>query len=709
MRHCLFLSAGLSALACSSAALAQTPAEAVATENVGPAPSRSDSYDAAYFASYAPRSALDMVRRLPGFTLDLGNTELRGFSGAAGNVVIDGQRPSSKSENLEAVLARIPASRVTRIEVGPGDLVGAQYAGKAQVANVILGAGGAGLEGTTTASARRLYTGKIVPDASASLELSRGPSTFNLSAGFGHSVQINRGPDHVTDELSGELLERRFKDNFYYNYDPFISGSWALEQAPNRAIRFNLRWQPSKFDLRQNNRAEPVGGVPHDDNLFQHYRTPIFEVGGDITRPLAGGTIKLVGLATRRKRDNYDAYFGRDGLVENGAPITGGFEQIQKAQRDETIARLSWSRSNLAGFSVETGAEAALNVLDNQLDIFLIEEDGGRLPIQLPIADATVKEKRAEIYASAGRNLSSALRLDGGINFEFSDLKVRGDATADRRLSFLKPNLTLDWKGGQGWHAQLAVRRTVAQLDFYDFLSLADLKTDTVSGGNQNLEPQRTWEARLTIDRPILRSGVAKLELGYDLVSKLQDRILVTDDDGRTFDSPGNLGTGRRMFAHLTLDAPLDMVWKGLRAKFDGVVARTRVEDPISHRLRRFSGYFPNWEWSVSVRRDSGAFSYGFSILDNQRTGVFRTDELDFSFNNQPFATAFVEYRPGPRTTLTFDVDNAIATHGLLERLIYFPNRVAPVSVTRELRDRNSSPSFGFTLKQTFGSGGVAK
>ena len=30
----------------------------------------------------------------------------------------------------------------------------------------------------------------------------------------------------------------------------------------------------------------------------------MFELGGDITRPLAGGAIKLVGLATRRKRDN---------------------------------------------------------------------------------------------------------------------------------------------------------------------------------------------------------------------------------------------------------------------------------------------------------------------------------------------------------------------------------------------------------------------
>jgi hypothetical protein len=33
----------------------------------------------------------------------------------------------------------------------------------------------------------------------------------------------------------------------------------------------------------------------------------VFELGGDVTRPLAGGAIKLVGLATRRKRDNFDA------------------------------------------------------------------------------------------------------------------------------------------------------------------------------------------------------------------------------------------------------------------------------------------------------------------------------------------------------------------------------------------------------------------
>lgn len=705
-RTLLLATAGMAALTPIAGAAAQPGAGAETRSQ----PSRTTSYDAAFFAQYAPRTALDIVQRVPGFTLDLGNNQtangqdVRGFAGTAGNVVINGARPSSKAEALDALLRRIPARKVVRADVGPGDLFGSDYVGKNQVVNIILSEE-SGIEANATASTRRLYTGKIVPDASGAIAIKRGPSTFNLSAGLGHTVQINRGPDTVTDELSGRVLERRFKNNFYFNHDPYVAGSWALERASDKAIRLNVRWQPSRFHLRQDNRASPVGGAPHDDNLFQRYHTPVIELGGDITRPLAGGAIKLVGLATRRKRDNYDAYIAHNGLLDAGATVSGGFEQFQKARRNESIGRFSWTRSNLAGFSFEAGAEGALNTLDNQLDIFGIDANGTRFPIKLPIANATVKERRAEAYVSLGRSLSSSLRVDGGLNYEFSKLTVRGDATAERTLKFLKPNLEIDWKPGAGWHTQWSLRRTVAQLDFYDFISFADLKTDTVSGGNQNLQPQRTWEARLTVDHPLLRTGVAKLELGYDLVSKLQDRILITDSSGQTFDSPGNLGTGRQLFAHLTVDAPLSTFWAGFRVKFDGVIRRTRVEDPIDHRLRRFTGFFPDWEWNVDLRRDSGAFSYGLTASDTQRTGVFRTDELDYNFNGGPYVRAFVEYRPGPRTSITLDADNALAAHGYLDRLIFFPNRVAPVRVIRELRDRNNGLSIGITLKQSFGVG----
>ena len=81
---------------------------------------------------------------------------MRGFAGTAGNVVINGQRPSTKSEPLDAFLSRIPASRVKRVEVGGGALYGADYSSKTQVVNLILVEGGGGATGNITVSAERV-------------------------------------------------------------------------------------------------------------------------------------------------------------------------------------------------------------------------------------------------------------------------------------------------------------------------------------------------------------------------------------------------------------------------------------------------------------------------------------------------------------------------------------------------------------------------
>src|SRR4051812_35837833 len=53
-------------------------------------------YPAAFFANFRPTSAFDMVGRVPGFSFD-GGEQVRGFAGSAGNVLIDGERPSAKS------------------------------------------------------------------------------------------------------------------------------------------------------------------------------------------------------------------------------------------------------------------------------------------------------------------------------------------------------------------------------------------------------------------------------------------------------------------------------------------------------------------------------------------------------------------------------------------------------------------------------------
>jgi len=667
--------------------------------------SRTLQYEASFFTPFAPRTALDIARQVPGFSLDLGNTDVRGFAGAVGNVVINGARPSAKSESLETLLSRIPASRVTRVEVGPGDLYGADYAGKGQVLNIVMSAV-AGFDGEVSASANRHFRGNIVPNADITALIKRGDSSFNLSAGTGRNDYSEEGSDDLFAFATGDLLEHRRKINDIRQHEPFLSGSWALEHGDNNAIHVNARWSPSTFFLRQSNHVTPTVGTERDDQLIQDYKNPVIELGGDISRPLGSGAIKFVGLATRRKRDNFDASYNRG---VGGSPLLGGFEQIQEAKLQETIGRLSYSKPKLLGFSFETGLEVAYNKLDSQLDLFLLDDEGGRTHFDLPIESATVSELRGEGYVNAGRSLSKTVRIDLGLRYEASKLKVRGDALADRTLKFLKPSVTLDWRPGGGWHTQASLRRTVAQLNFYDFISSAELSSDRINGGNADLQPQRTWEARLLAEKPILGDGLVKLELGYDLVSMLQDRILVVTPEG-SFDAPGNLGTGKRMFADFNLDAPLGKFGlSGVRWKAQLTLQRTRVEDPISHEQRRWTDFWPAWQWYTELRRDHGAFSYGFAVSDRDKFYLFRTDEIYSNWNGGPYATAFAEYRPDKRTTVRLDLDNILDTDATANRLLFRPNRLNPLLRFEENRERNIHTSVGLTIKRSFGGGGAGK
>jgi outer membrane receptor protein involved in Fe transport len=703
-----------------AAALVVTPSLAkhgqVAPTN-GPVPAqdtRTQVYDAAFFAQYAPRTAYDIVQRIPGFTLDLGNSaattgvDVRGFAGTAGNVVLNGARPSTKSETLDTLLARIPASRVVRVEVGPGDLYGADYASKAQVANLILSEGG-GIAGNVTVNAVRHWFGAVIPNASGSLSFSRGPSTFNIAADTRRTDYYEEGFDRVTDVATGQLLEFRRKFNSIHPHDPYLSGSWAMEKADDDAFHLNARFQPSTFFLRQKNHVVPTGEPEHDDSLIEDYKTTIYELGGDVIRPLAGGAIKFVGLANRQHKttlDEYDA--GNLGHTE----IVGGSQQLTASQRNETLGRLTWSTQHLLGFQFETGGEAALNRLDYHQVLFELGEGGGKTPIELPIQNARVKETRGEFWVNAGRSLSKTLRMDLGLNYEISHLTVSGDATADRELKFLKPSITLDWQAPGGWHTQAILRRTVAQLDFFDFVSAADLSvTGRINGGNADLQPQRSWEGRLAFDHPIFGKGQARLELGYDLVSLLQDRVLVFDSAGDAFDAPGNLGTGRRQYADLTLDAPLDKFWKGLRVRLHGNVQRTRVDDPITGKPRDWSGNnYPRWEWDADIRRDAGKIAYGLSFFDQRGTTFFRTDGFD-SIRNRgfPYTAAFVEYRPRPNQTVTFDVNDLSNTAAARDIIFFVPNRTAGSASSDEQRFRNSHVRIGLTFKQSFGGSAAAK
>ena len=122
-------------LACAAPATAQpADAPAAATGVV--------SYPASFYAPGQPSSAREMIERTPGFVLDRGQG-VRGFAGGGGNVLIDGERPTSKSAPLDSILQRISAETVERIDVIRGGAPGIDMQGQGVVANVIRRSGAA--------------------------------------------------------------------------------------------------------------------------------------------------------------------------------------------------------------------------------------------------------------------------------------------------------------------------------------------------------------------------------------------------------------------------------------------------------------------------------------------------------------------------------------------------------------------------------------
>ncbi len=641
-------------------------------------------YEAAFFESFSPANALQMIERLPGFVLESGEMGVRGFGQAAGNVVINGQRPSSKSDSLATVLSRIPASRVLRIEIASGNSFGADYTGKSQVANIVLNEQ-SGIAGTLEAKMERESSGRIRPTILASAVLNRGVSSFSASFSLESMAYSEDGIDLVTELPSGRLVET--SEVFSNSREPYkiASVGWAYELDEDESAHINASYLIDPWPIDQFSRRVAANGDVRDEIYRQDHIWHTYELSGDLTQPLLGGAIKLNALATRRDRANDDV-----SLTFDGADLIGGNQHLLDDRLEERVGRVSWTRDKLRGWTVEIGGEAAYNELTSETGLFSIDADDERTRIDLPIENAVISERRGELFARASTGLSSNLNLDLGVTYEYSELELTGDAVANRSLGFFKPNVALDWQPG-AWQVSFSARRTVAQLEFGDFVSVAELNDGRVSGGNADLEPQRAWEFLLNASRPILGDGRVQIDLGHDRISKLQDRV--PTEGG--FDAPGNLGTGTRSFATLNVDIPLARIGiAGGRLSGSATYLDTSVVDPYTLEPRPFSGgpfkEISTFAYSAAFRQDFDTFAWGVDVKGATATTSFRRSELDKYQNINPNVSAFIEYRPTRQLTTSIGVSNLFDVPVKRWRDMYDPDRSVPAPFMREYRERNS-------------------
>lgn len=653
-------------------------------------------YARAWYERFQPATAWDMAARTPGFTLQETDQDLRGFAGAAGNVVIDGARPSAKAETLEQALRRIPAAQVERIELVPGQTLGGEYRARALVLNVVLAKRASALSGTVEVSAQYAYTERVAPSANLSVTRRDGDRTLNLAARYSDRHNPDEGFDQLFD-AAGNLVERRDKFNQYHPVDASLSADWAWTPAEDRAVRLNGRLFANENPLRHRSAVSGAAGPLRNDTIDQTPERSGFEAGGDVSRPAFGGVAKLVALTRRETATNQEVQLRRS----LGGDLLGGVEQAVDNDYGETVARLTWARENLLGWSVETGAEAALNTLESDVDLFSIGASGARTPIALPASNVEVEERRAEAFVSGGRALSPTLQFDWGFAVEASTLTVGGDATAERSLTFPKPRASLEWRPAPGWRLRGSVDRLVSQLNFDDFVSTAEIANDRVNSGNAEIEPERTWRFGALFERKLLGDGTIRVSVNYDQVEAVVDRV----PTGVGLDAPGNLGDGRRIWTETVANLPIDRFGvNGGRVNLRWYWQDSSVIDPYTGRERDFSSENP-WLVTAGFRQDLKGrdLAWGVDYSAEGRAKAYRLNETDVWNPDNLLFSAFLEYRPTERTTLTVRARNLFDNTVSRYREFYAPDRSSPTVAAVETRDRWQRRGIEVTLKRAFG------
>lgn len=606
-------------------------------------------YRPEFFAASRPNTALDMINRLPGFQLDSGNSA-RGFAGTAGNVLIDGKRPASKSDTVDSVASRIPASRVERIEVVRGGAPGIDMQGQSVVANVIVRAGDTSQQTLTLRTDWLLQSGDNLPGINYQTTRTAGPRTYEFSAGVGTSIDDSQGRgQRVRRDPNGRVI--RFETAGTEGSGVPLSARGSVK-TPFRGgeLRANGTLEASDFKSEQHFNAPDL-----DTDLVSVSDRTSGEIGLNYTRPLGERlAVELVGLQR----------LARGTSISTFEQNTSNSVFTSEVESGESILRsvLRYKRSDTLSF--EGGGEVAYNFRDGQTAL----TSDGRI-VDLPNSDVLVEEKRAEAFVTATWRPISTLGLEAGSRFEVSTISASGDANNERSFFYPKPRLLLTWTPTPANTVRFRLEREVGQLNFGDFVSSANLTDERIVAGNPELAPDQTTVAEITLERRFWDKGAITLAYSHEEITDVIDRLPIRqrpdpDPDPRApdivFDAPGNIGDGTQDELDLNLTLPLDRFRvPGGELKVNLELVSSEVTDPTTGEQRRISGQRPQG-LRVEYRQDVPRYklTYGATYLNGFEETFFRFNEVT-RISLDRYLAFFVDFKPSAQTSFLVSLENA--------------------------------------------------
>ncbi|MEO0463782.1 MAG: TonB-dependent receptor [Pseudomonadota bacterium] len=659
------------------------------------APSADDGtevYPRSFFDRFFPQTALDLLARVPGFTVQ-GGESLRGFAGAAGNVFIDGERPTIKAGGIEDILRRIPADAVERIEISRGAQRAGETAGQGLIANVIRKP--QALAGTWSGELERNTEGLIYPrgELSVTAPLGKWNTTTRINAFWEQFVFTDF--DRITFDGAGNLALFEEETLPSTLRDAFISTE-AKRLLGVGTLTLNARFGNSRF-YQETGRDGFLGREPDgmpDRRTDIRFDSEFWE--GELTADWAGQVsenwlLKVLALGSFR-----DVVQSSVNAVE--APV-GDIASVTRFEGDqhplEVLGRSTFGR--IAGsLRPEVGFEVAYNRLESSLALE-VEDAGGITAINLPASDVTVEELRGEAFGNLIWQASPKWTFEAGLAAELSRISVSGNAADTNSFTFLKPSLGATYQMSEAVQLRAAIRRTVGQLNFNDFAASANAEDDRLLAGNPDLGPDQTTRASLTGDVRLKSGAALNVEAFHEWRSDVLEQIILPSG----VPGLGNAGSARVWGLDIDGALPLRGVICGGLLEVIAEFRDSRFDDPITGETRDVTALL-NPRIIVDFRQDLTAqrVAWGMRYEPARAFDLFFVDEL-IDDERGHFVSAFIETTRFFGVKMNLEVRNIGGQLFPRDRLLFAPDRGGAIT-GRELLDRRRGEFVKFTITDQF-------
>ncbi len=650
-------------------------------------------YATGFFSQYNPITALDMVQRVPGFSIDAGD-DVRGFGGAAGNVLIDGQRPSTKSADIFQILSRISAETVERIDLIRGDTGGLDVGGQSVVVNVIQksGADSGGSTPWELSIVKRRPNGGLRPIGEISHSNSFGKNRYTIGASaygfatkFGGEEQITRfmGDDELRIR-DGDFRERGASGNFKIER-PFDNGDTVRFNVEGDYFRYQENFDETRFLA--------VGGPDLAIFTFPLERME-FEVGADYEHSFTDNFgVKLIGLYGWAN-ETFDSGF-------EFLPAMGSSDQsifFSDVIESETIGRLEFDWSGWNKHTIQFGGEIARNYIDSEAELVVDNGMGVLEPIDIAGANTRVSELRGEPFINDSWKLSPKLTFNLGFAMELSRIAQSGDNANSRFFTYPKPSATLTYNISDKTQLRLAGAREVNQLSFGEFVSSVNFDDEDVDFGNPDLQPQRSWALEASFEQRFGKIGVVEVTGFYDYVQDVEDLLPI----GGGAEVPGNIGNGKIYGVVLDVTAPLD--WMGLKnSRIESSITQrdSEVTDPVTGLDRDFS-FREKRFYEIEFRQDltDQKISWGWELGNATDEFGFGLDEVT-AFGRDLEFDAFIETTVIKGVKIEFRVNDILNVTNTRDRTVFDGSRAAGIPLFREFRSNQNGGAWRLNFSGT--------